>query len=484
MTKNKITTVLVSGNFNILHPGHLRLLRFAKESGDYLIVAVESDRIAGDAAHVPEQLRIEGARSNSWVDEVFLFDESIEGLIQRLQPDIVVKGREHQNKFNSEQAVVTSYGGRLIFSSGEATFSSLDLLRKEFYQSTMKDISRPVEYMNRHSITFEGLRSVIDKFSLLKICVIGDLIVDEYITCEPLGMSQEDPTIVVAPIDTTRFIGGAAIVAAHAAGLGANVKFFTVTGSDEAQVFAQDKLKIFNVAACTIVDNGRPTTIKQRFRSKGKTLLRVSYLRQTVISSELQECIFQKIKSIINSIDLLVFSDFNYGCLPQELVDKVTSLAKSNGVMLAADSQSSSQTGDISRYKEMDLITPTEREARISTRNNEDGLVVLAEQVRKQSLAKNIILKIGEEGVLIHASDNNDNNDNDGWLTDRVTALNAAPRDVAGAGDSLLISSALTLATGGTIWEATAIGSLAAAIQVGRVGNTPLQCQELIDELI
>ncbi len=481
MTKNKITTVLVSGNFNILHPGHLRLLRFAKESGDYLIVAVESDRIAGDAAHVPEQLRIEGARSNSWVDEVFLFDESIEGLIQRLQPDIVVKGREHQNKFNSEQAVVTSYGGRLIFSSGEATFSSLDLLRKEFYQSTMKDISRPVEYMNRHSITFEGLRSVIDKFSLLKICVIGDLIVDEYITCEPLGMSQEDPTIVVAPIDTTRFIGGAAIVAAHAAGLGANVKFFTVTGSDEAQVFAQDKLKIFNVAACTIVDNGRPTTIKQRFRSKGKTLLRVSYLRQTVISSELQECIFQKIKSIINSIDLLVFSDFNYGCLPQELVDKVTSLAKSNGVMLAADSQSSSQTGDISRYKEMDLITPTEREARISTRNNEDGLVVLAEQVRKQSLAKNIILKIGEEGVLIHASDNNDN---DGWLTDRVTALNAAPRDVAGAGDSLLISSALTLATGGTIWEVTAIGSLAAAIQVGRVGNTPLQCQELIDELI
>ena len=49
--KNKLTTVLVSGNFNVLHPGHIRLLRFAKESGDYLIVAVESDRIAGSAAH-------------------------------------------------------------------------------------------------------------------------------------------------------------------------------------------------------------------------------------------------------------------------------------------------------------------------------------------------------------------------------------------------------------------------------------------------
>ena len=68
-------------------------------------------------------------------------------------------------------------------------------------------------------------------------------------------------------------------------------------------------------------------------------------------------------------------------------------------------------------------------------------------------------------------------------MTDRVRALNSAPRDVAGAGDSLLISSALTLATGGTIWEATVLGSLSAAIQVGRVGNTALQHQELLEEL-
>ena len=148
--------------------------------------------------------------------------------------------------------------------------------------------------------------------------------------------------------------------------------------------------------------------------------------------------------------------------------------------MLVADSQSSSQTGDISRFNGMNLITPTEREARISARNSEDGLIVLAEQLRQQSSAENILLKIGDEGVLIHA---NDSNDDDSWLTDRVSALNSAPRDVAGAGDSLLISSALTMATGGSIWEATLIGSLAAAIQVGRVGNTPLQCKEIFEEL-
>jgi len=68
-------------------------------------------------------------------------------------------------------------------------------------------------------------------------------------------------------------------------------------------------------------------------------------------------------------------------------------------------------------------------------------------------------------------------------LTDRVDALNAAPKDVAGAGDSLLITSAMTLACGGSIWEAACLGSLAAAVQVGRVGNTPLRSEELIREL-
>ena len=478
--RDNIITVFVSGHFNVLHPGHLRLLRFAKESGDRLIVAVESDRVAGSAAHVLEKFRVEGVKCNSWVDETILLDESLDDLLVRLQPDIVVKGIEHQSKFNLEQKVVDSYGGKLKFSSGEVTFSSLDLLHKEFYQSTMDDITLPIEFMSRHDISRERLKNIIDDFSSLSVCVVGDLIIDEYITCDPLGMSQEDPTIVVTPVDTRRFIGGAAIVAAHAVGLGAKVKFISIVGNDDAYTYAEDKLSEFGVVASLILDDDRPTTVKQRFRSKGKTLLRVSHLHQAAISPSLQKCILNNIKSMINNIDLVVFSDFNYGCLPQDLVDEISALAKKYNVMLVADSQSSSQTGDISRFNGMKLITPTEREARISARNSEDGLIVLAEQLRQQSSAENILLKIGEEGVLIHA---NDSNDDDSWLTDRVSALNSAPRDVAGAGDSLLISSALTMATGGSIWEATLIGSLAAAIQVGRVGNTPLQSKEILGEL-
>ena len=127
----------------------------------------------------------------------------------------------------------------------------------------------------------------------------------------------------------------------------------------------------------------------------------------------------------------------------------------------------------------MDLITPTEREARISTRNREDGLVVLAENIRKQALAKNVFLKMGEDGFLVHAN----NGDGQEWTTDRIEALNSSPKDVAGAGDSLLIISAMTLACAGSIWEAACLGALAAAVQVGRVGNTPLSREELLGVL-
>ena len=478
MSKQK--TVFVSGYFNVLHPGHVRLLRFARECGGRLIVAVGSDRIAGNSAHVPEHLRLEGVKSNSWVDEAFIMDGSVEETIASLKPDIVVKGKEHELRFNPELAALEQYSGRLLFSSGETVFSSVDLIRKEFHESGRRTINLPLAYMERHGIQPSRMVDLLRYFAKLRVCVIGDLIIDEYITCQPLGMSQEDPTIVVTPIDTARFVGGAGIVASHAAGLGASVKFISVTGDDASGDFAQDELDAVGVKAHMLKDDNRPTTLKQRFRSKGKSLLRVSHLHQGTISIVLQEQMLTSIEGALKSADLLVFSDFNYGCLPQSLVEKVVAMAKSRSVMLAADSQSSSQVGDISRFREMDLLTPTELEARISTRNHEDGLVVLAEQVRQQSGARNILLKLGEEGLLLHAADNGKD---DAWLTDRVDALNAAPRDVTGAGDGLLITSALTLASGGNIWEAGCLGSLAAAVQVGRVGNTPIQASELLQEL-
>jgi rfaE bifunctional protein kinase chain/domain len=476
----KKITVFVSGHFNILHTGHIRLLQFAKELGDELIVGVESDLIAGSAAHLNEKYRLEGVKLNNLVDGVILIDEPITNFVRKFKPDVIVKGKEHELSFNPEKAILDEYGGKLVFSSGETIFSSLELINKEF-ELTQNNIGikLPIEFLNRHQINEKNLNNILNRFINLNVCVIGDLIIDEYISCQALGMSQEDPTIVISPIDSRKFIGGAGIVAAHAAGLGASVNFISVVGKDSVSEYAREKLSKYFVNSHLEVDNNRPTTLKQRYRCSNKTMLRVSHLHQNAISIELQDNIYKHILSIIDKINVLVFSDFNYGCLPQDLVDKIISLAKSRNVFLAADSQSSSQIGDISRFENINLITPTETEARISTRNKEDGLIVMAEKLKKISNPNSILLKLGENGLLVHTSIENQSE----WLTDKIDALNPFPKDVSGAGDSLLITSSMALACGANIWESALLGSLAAAIQVGRVGNIPLQLNELKEQI-
>ena len=122
------------------------------------------------------------------------------------------------------------------------------------------------------------------KFAGLRVLVLGRSHIDTYINCDPLGMSQEDATIVVTPIEDKTFIGGAGIVAAHAAGIGGDVHFLTVAGPDEQAAFAHEALENSGVKF-DILTLTRPTTHKKRYRALGKTLLRVNQLRQHAIRS-------------------------------------------------------------------------------------------------------------------------------------------------------------------------------------------------------
>ncbi len=459
----------------MLHPGHIRLFQFAKGCGDRLIVGVESDDLAGQHSYVPEHLRLEGVKSCSLVDEAFLLSRSVPEAILEIRPAIVVKGREHEHKVNVERSAVESYGGKLMFSSGEVIFTSADLIRKEFSAAPVTTWRLPISFMDRHGITIERLRELVGYFPRLRVVVLGDLIVDEYISCDPLGMSQEDPTLVIKPIDAQRFVGGAGIVAAHAAGLGAKATFVSIAGIDIEAEFAVESLRLAGVLPNIVNDPTRPTTLKTRYRCQGKTLLRVSRLHQASVSTDIAMRMLDAVESFKSKTDLVVFSDFNYGALPQVLVDSVTSLFKGGAAMLCADSQSSSQIGDVARFRDMDLLTPTEREARLSARGSCDGLSVLGETVRSMARAKHLILTLGSEGALICPDSDRERT----WPPDRIEALNSAPKDVAGAGDSMLIASGMALAVGANIWEAACLGSVAAAIQVGRVGNTPIALAEM-----
>jgi rfaE bifunctional protein kinase chain/domain len=474
--KNK-RVVFVSGNFNIIHPGHLRLLYFAADQGDFLIVGVINDEVAQDLSNSIEE-RITNVASIECVQKAIVLNHSPEQYISEIRPDIVVKGREFENKDNPERSIVESYGGKFIFSSGESRFTSFDLIDREIYNRQNIDIEKPNNYLKKHNFNNDRLLEILKNFSTLNVLVIGDTIVDEYVDCDPVGMSQEDPTIVVRPNHSDYFLGGAGIVAAHAQSLGGSVNFHTVLGQDKFSEYTKTACKSYGFKLSNLTDATRPTTHKKRYRAQGKTLLRVNNYIQKPISEELINTAFTRLRKNIINADLIVLSDFNYGMLPNKLIEKVVQCAKDFDVLVVADSQSSSQIGDISRFSGATLVTPTEREARIAMQDFESGLVSLSENLRCKVGAKHVFVTMGREGVLIHTTET-PIEISSSWQTDRIPAMNLSQKDPSGGGDALLIVSSLALAAGASVWEAAYMGSIGAACQVGRVGNIPLTIDEL-----
>lgn len=472
----KMKKAFVFGDFNILHPGHLRLLKFAKESSDFLTVGIFSNQLSNKPLLLDENVRLESIKATSYVDEAFLLNEDVLEYIKRRKPDILVKGKEFENRYNPEEEIMKTYGGKILFSSGEIGFSSLNLLQKDF-EISFSNLSHDNNFIKRHKIDKTKLIEYINKFSDLNILVIGDTIIDEYITCDAIGMSQEDPTIVVTPISNKKFIGGAAIVASHAKTLGANVSYVSVLGDDENFEFTHDYLTSLGINTYLLKDSTRPTTLKQRFRAQNKTLLRVNHLKQHNISKDLEEKILENFVDDLEDYDLIIFSDFSYGVLTKNIIENITLYAKKKSIVMVADSQSSSQIGDISKFKNMDIVTPTEREIRLSINDFESGLVVLSEKLHKKSNSKYIFTTLGSEGIVIYNSIKNE------LLTDNIQALNTNAKDVSGAGDSLLTCSSMAKVVGANIWESAYLGSIAAAIQVSRVGNIPIKKEELLHEL-
>ena len=475
MTANKVKKVFVSGKFAVIHSGHIRLFMFAKTIGINLIVALDTEGL--DSAEI--EWRTSFLKNQEFVDEVVLFNADIEKIILQIKPDIIIKGSEFSSRINIESEIVSTYGGELIFSSGSTFFSEKDLLNSDEVVSADYSEKIPKDFLKRNGITLSDITQQILKFNSIKVCVIGDVIIDEYINCHPLGMSREEPNIVVTPIDSQKFLGGAGIVAAHTVGLGATTKLITITGKDEAGSWAVSKAAEYGITIKSIEDKTRPTNLKQRYKAGLQTLLKISHLSQDKVSNVIQNQIINEFKKIAPDIDLLILSDFSYGVLTNEVTTELIKIAKLNGLIIAADSQTSSQLGDLSQFSNVDLVTPTETEARLELKDQISGLAVIADKLRSKINSQSIIIKLGADGLVINGAKS------DGTLLslDALPSFNQSPVDVSGAGDSMLAAASLAITIENNLAKASLIGSLAAAIQISRIGNIPIEKEKIISLL-
>jgi cytidyltransferase-like protein len=154
-TEANQTIAFVSGNFNVVHPGHLRLLKFAAEQADILVVGVNPDDTPG--VTLAHEMRLDNVRSISLVHHVVRLEASASDFIAHLKPSVVVKGKEFEDRFNPEREAVADYGGRLIFSSGELRFASLALLERDA-NIDISTVRKPLDFPRRHGFEIGALK--------------------------------------------------------------------------------------------------------------------------------------------------------------------------------------------------------------------------------------------------------------------------------------------------------------------------------------
>ncbi len=482
--------VLCHGHFNVIHPGHLRFLNFAKKQGDLLVIAlINQATIAsfGDNDdYYTEAERAEGVASLEMTDAVYILENSIVDLIHKVKPDFYIKGREFEatrELIADEISAVEKHQGQIVFSSGEVDHSNFKMDR--FQNSFAAIHKRKVEFFKtcmKQDISLGKLKSVVDDFHKQKILVIGDTIVDQFVSCDTLGVSSEAPVLAIREIENKEFIGGAAIIAQHVKSLGADCTFVSVLGNDSSADFVKRSLDDAKINCFFITDPSRPTTFKIRYMVENQKLLRVSRLKQHDISSDIEAKILQYLDKI-EGYHGIIISDFVYGVITDKVLNKIFEVSKAKKIKVFGDVQCSSQLGDVTKFKNIELITPTEKEARIGLSDQTSGLEALAHKLIRQTNNSNVVITLGSQGILAYTHKAN----NQDIESEYFCALEENPIDVAGAGDSVMSGYALGLCHGLNLMEASAFASCLAGISVSRIGNIPIKADEIhnyIQEII
>ncbi len=479
--------VLALGHFNVIHPGHQRFLRFAKSNGDFLLLAVLGDSRLDEVNQRHFYKEEERARSVSElavVDRVIILNRtSFKTLVQAVRPHFYVKGKEFEQRSDliaDEIQVVEAEGGKVIFDSGDIRYANAESFTRQITPLQQETRHALQTLCERHKLQIGKLKKQVEKFSKCRMLVIGDSIVDQFIACDALGMSSEAPVLAIRELETKEFIGGAAIVACHVNALSAESHFISVVGDDDAGRFLQRELTGQGIDTHLFVDERRPTTFKIRYMVDNQKLLRVSRLTEKMISREMESLLIERLRELMPRMDGVILCDFVYGVLTPAVLEEITALAREHGVKLFGDLQCSSQVGNVAKFKNFDLLTPTEREARIALGDNESGLEKIARDLIQETNVQELVITLGENGLLVYQQEEGE----DHFVSSQhFPAFVSNPVDVAGAGDSLLSGLSLSLCVESNLIDAALIGNSIAAICVGRVGNIPVTKEELLDYL-
>lgn len=474
--------IMCHGTFDIVHPGHIRHLLYAKTKGDILITSLTSDehiKKANFRPYIPEDLRAINLAALEMVDYVIIDREPTPlKNLSLIQPDYFAKGYEYASsgvdpKTQEEIRVLESYGGEIIFTPGDIVYSSSALIELDPPQIATEKL---MSLMEAEGISFSDLYGVLDRFKGFKVHVVGDTIVDSYTHCSMVGGMTKTPTMSVLFQKKVDYVGGAGVVAKHLRAAGAEVAFSTVLGSDSLKIFVLEDLEKSGIHVLPILDETRPTINKNAIVAEGYRLLKVDTLDNRSISDK-------NVLDLRNQIsetrtDAMVFSDFRHGIFNRHTIPELTSVIPPNTYRVV-DSQVASRWGNILEFEGFDLITPNEREARFALGDQDSVVRPLALELFNRARCKTLILKLGERGIITYRS--HSPVDFRAFFT--IDSFAERVVDAVGAGDALLAYATLAMVATKNEVIASILGSMAAGVECEQDGNWPVTPESVKEKL-
>ncbi|OGV49456.1 MAG: hypothetical protein A2X49_00735 [Lentisphaerae bacterium GWF2_52_8] len=484
-TKKNTTVVLCHGCFDIVHPGHIRHLKFAREQGTFLVVSITPDvcvQKGSSRPYVPQELRAENLAAIECVNMVVVAPgETGTEPIEVIKPDIYVKGGEYavsrDSRFLKEKNLVEKLGGRVVYSSGEVIFSSTELIRDHDLNTAE---SEKLQFIcKRYDIKKSILTKILEEAPKRKFLIVGESLLDEYKYCDGLGIAQESPVLSISLKHRVQFVGGAGTLALHLAALGANVTFLSsVDMNSEGSGYFHYTLNESGISLSNIEDKHRPIIVRSHYFVDFHQVLELENGRHRPLDSSLRSQILKQFKKELkNSPDCVVLSDFGYGLLPEDLVADMIATAQAKGIPLASDISMTLRT-QLEKFYESDYFNATEMELRSCMHDYESGISVLVDRFYSQSSVKELYLTLADGSALYFRRPPKKGVEN--MESAHIPSLLLRRGDKRGCGEAFLAGTLLSKAGGGNEVQSMYLGTILAAVHSRSIGNKPLKRDEVI----
>jgi rfaE bifunctional protein nucleotidyltransferase chain/domain len=480
--------VLCHGVFDLLHYGHILHFEEARRQGDALVVTITPDVYVNKGPNRPaftEAYRAQMLAALELVDGVAInrWPTAVE-MLRVVQPDVYAKGPDYKDRqgdltgnIGIEEATVRDVGGQVYYTE-DVSFSSSTLINRHL-SSYPPEVN---EYLTelRRTYTPAQIHAALDSLRKLRVLVVGEAIVDEYVYVDQMGKSSKEPVLAMRYASKERFAGGTLAIANHLAAFIDDVGLVTFLGTkDSREQFVRDRLAP-NVTPTFFYKKDSPTIVKRRYLETYllSKLFEVYIFNDEFLEDDDSAPFVSLLDSTTSQYDVVVVADFGHGIMRQEAIDTVQRNAK----FLAVNTQQNAANmgyHTISRYSRADFVCTNEGELRSDSRARRGDIKPLILALADRLQTENTLVTQGKRGAVFYRR-------SEGWSSGPAFARSVTDR--VGTGDAVLSWTAPMAAAGlpGPMiaFVANVIGAQAAQIVGNRSAVDRVATYKFIDSLL